>query len=453
MKLTILGAAGVRTPLMIKAIARRQDSIDIDELDLMDIDGEHLELMYSLCRQEQDKFKFKVVKTTDAEIALKNADFVITTFRVGGIESRAVDERIPLNLGVIGQETTGPGGFSMAIRSLPVLWAYVEKMRRLCPDAWLINFANPAGLMAESLQNICGWEHSVGICDGPISPLPIISSIIKVPQKEIFMDYFGLNHLGWTRAITYNHHDYLPELIQMLKAVGGVPGLHINLDTIEALKMLPNEYLYYYYHSREAVQNILKAGVSRGEQLTALNSQLFQNLTQLRKAEEPEKMQACYQAYLAERSSTYMSRESGEAGSNQVEQLMDLAEFTEGYTGVALDLIEGLQGKNPHQMILNIPNQGAIQGMEPKDVVEIPAFVSRNSIRPLAVGQIPDHCLGLMKQIKNYEKLTISAAKERSYAKALQALTLHPLVSDYALAKQILNQYIEKQAAWYPELH
>jgi 6-phospho-beta-glucosidase len=121
MKLTILGAAGVRTPLMIKAIARRQESIGIDELDLMDIDADHLDLIYSLVLSEQEKFKFKVIKTTDADAALKNADFVITTFRVGGIESRSIDERIPLNLGVIGQETTGPGGFSMAIRSLPVL--------------------------------------------------------------------------------------------------------------------------------------------------------------------------------------------------------------------------------------------------------------------------------------------------------------------------------------------
>jgi 6-phospho-beta-glucosidase len=307
--------------------------------------------------------------------------------------------------------------------------------------------------MTESLRSVCNWEKSVGICDGPITPLPVISAIIHAPQKDIFLDYFGLNHLGWTRAITYNHHDYLPELIQMLKAAGGVPGLHISLETIESLGMLPNEYLYYYYHSREAVQNILKAGLSRGEQLTALNRQFFADLAQFRGHEEIAKMQICYQSYLTERSSTYMTRESGEKGSNHVEKLMDLSEFTEGYTGVALDLIEGLQGNNPHQMILNIPNQGAIQGMEANDVVEVPAFVSHNSIRPLAVGKIPDHCLGLMKQIKNYEKLTISAVKDHSYPKAIQALTLHPLVADFSLARQILDQYMEKLAAWYPELH
>lgn len=255
MKLTILGAAGARTPLMIEAIVRRQEKMGIDELDLMDIDTDHLSLIYSLALSNSDQFKFKVVTTSDADLALKEADYVITTFRVGGMESRSIDERIPLNLGIIGQETTGPGGFSMALRSLPVLWDYVAKMRRLCPDAWLINFANPAGLMTESLQNVCHWEKSVGICDGPVTPLPVISAILQVPQSELYLDYFGLNHLGWTRAVVYNHRNYLPDLLKMLKSAGGMPGMPIQADLIESLGMLPNEYLYYYYHSKEAVQH------------------------------------------------------------------------------------------------------------------------------------------------------------------------------------------------------
>lgn len=453
MKLTILGAAGVRTPLILRAIAERQDAVDIKELDLMDIDSERLELMYALALPALQNIHFKIVKTMDADAALKNADYVITTFRVGGIESRAIDERVPLNVGVLGQETTGPGGFSMAIRSLPVLWAYVEKMRRLCPNAWLINFANPAGLMTESLRNICGWERSVGICDGPIAPLKVIASMINAPAEDIFLDYFGLNHLGWIRAVVYNNHDYLPELIQALKAAGGIPGFHISVDLVESLGMLPNEYLYYFYHSREAVENILHGGLSRGESLQVMNHQLMTDLTKSFKNEDIEQMQLTYQTYLTNRSNTYMTRETGLGDSNHVERLMDMSEFTEGYTAVALDLIEGLQGKFPHQMILNIPNHGAVNGMELNDIVEIPAFVSKNSIRPLAVGDIPEHCLGLMKQIKNYEKLTITAVKEHSYARALQALTLHPLVADHHQAKQILDQYIEKLAAWYPALN
>lgn len=163
-------------------------------------------------------------------------------------------------------------------------------------------------------------------------------------------------------------------------------------------------------------------------------------------------MQSCYQSYLNQRNSTYMSLAINQNETNPLKSFIHESEILEGYTGVALDLIEGLQGGNPHPMILNIPNHGSISGMEEEDVVEIPAFVSHQSIRPLSVGKIPDACLGLMKQIKNFEKETILAVSNHSYSQALQALTLHPLVGDYYLAKQILDQYIEKLSTWYPEL-
>ncbi len=262
MKLSIIGAAGVRTPLIIDEIINRQNRLGITELCLMDVDSEHLELISVVAAAGESKkhLNFKITQTIDSREALTGADYVITTFRVGGIESRIIDELVPLNLGVIGQETTGPGGFAMGIRSIPVLVEYAKQMIQYCPDAWLINFANPSGMMTEAIRNHVHFDKVIGICDGPTSTLNVIAQVLQIPQQEIFAEYFGLNHLGWFKSILVDQIDRQPELIQMILELGKVPGLDIDPKVISSLAMIPNEYLYYYYHSKEAVTNIISAG-------------------------------------------------------------------------------------------------------------------------------------------------------------------------------------------------
>ncbi len=252
MKLTIIGAAGVRTPLIIDEIINRQDRIGITELCLMDIDSERLELIAAVTAagESSNRLRFSINRTTDAIKALSGADYVITTFRVGGIESRVIDERVPLDLGIIGQETTGPGGFAMGLRSIPVLADYARLMQQYCPDAWLINFANPSGMMTEALQNYIHFDKAIGICDGPTGVINVAAQVLGVSANEIYAEYFGLNHLGWFKSINTGQVDRQPELIQMLVSAGGVPGLDIDPGLIASLKMIPNEYLFYYYHSQ-----------------------------------------------------------------------------------------------------------------------------------------------------------------------------------------------------------
>jgi 6-phospho-beta-glucosidase len=169
LKIALIGAAGVRTPLIVEAMVRRQGRLRLDELALMDIDGERLEVIGALIKPlaEVGRAEFHISRTTNARQALEGADFVITTFRVGGIASRVIDERVPLRLGMLGQETTGPGGFAMGLRSIPVLLGYIEMMQACCPQAWLINFANPAGMLAEAAVQAGGWRRTVGVCDSP----------------------------------------------------------------------------------------------------------------------------------------------------------------------------------------------------------------------------------------------------------------------------------------------
>lgn len=451
MKLSIIGAAGVRTPLIIDEIINRQERLGITELCLMDIDEERLELIAAVTAagESSNRLRFSIKRTTDAVTALSGADYVITTFRVGGIESRVIDERVPLDLGILGQETTGPGGFAMGLRSIPVLANYARLMQQYCPEAWLINFANPSGMMTEALHNYIHFDKAIGICDGPTSVINVASQILQVPAKDIYAEYFGLNHLGWFKSINTGLIDHQPELIQMLLSNGGVPGLDIDPEVIAALKMIPNEYLYYYYHSREAVANILKSGITRGESIAVMNSDLFNKLRELRRSEDFASLRKVHHDYIHNRSKSYMANETGHDKSD-LDKLIESSEI--GYAELALDLIESLNGGHPSRLILNVPNRGAITGMRQSDIVEIPAYISRNCVLPISIGEIPDHCLGLMKEIKAFEQLTIEAALEKSYKKAVAALTIHPLVADYGLSKKIVDGYLQKHGSYFPKL-
>jgi len=442
---------------------RRAERLGLTELALMDVDAERLDIIGALAEAEQDSpdarvaesrvLPFSIVRTTDARVALAGADFVITTFRVGGIASRVVDERVPLGYGVLGQETTGPGGFAMAMRTIPILLDYLATMREVCPEAWLINFANPAGLLAEAAITTGRWTRTVGICDAAEGMRRAAAALFGLTPDELYLDYFGLNHLGWVRGAFQAGRDLLPRFIAMLRGSGTMPGLPFDAEFIASLGMIPNEYLFYYYHSREAVDNILRDGKTRGEQIAGWNALLFEELKSLRAAGDLIGMRRTYQVYLEQRGGSYMASETGQtpdlAG---LDPAVIRALAGEGYAGVALDLIEGLSGGAPRQMVLNVPNAGAIHGMGALDVVEVPAFVGKGMVRSMAVGEVSRGPLGLMQQVKAYEQLTIAAATEGSYAKAAQALALHPLVRDHAVAKSILDGYRVGHGVSFPAL-
>jgi 6-phospho-beta-glucosidase len=453
MKVTIIGAAGVRTPGIIESFIRRQSKIGCDELCLMDIDGERLSLIASLTRklEESIETKFKITRTTDSKEALKNADYVITTFRVGGIESRVIDEQIPLENGILGQETTGPGGFAMAMRTIPVLLNYVQQMRDLCPDAWLLNFANPSGMLAESVLRVAGWERAVGICDGPSSMRHVAEKMLGADPNTVYLDYFGLNHLGWVRKILYNGVDVLPQFLTQMEN-GNIPEeLPFTRHLFRSLKMIPNEYNYYFYSAKKSVNMILRSENNRGGQIAALNHEFFEDLRKLQ--DDEVALSKRYQTYQLERWKTYMKAETGSEIKEldaSPEDIKMMAE--EGYAGVALDLIEGLRGNRSQILILNTLNNGAIEGMPSDASVEVPVYVTAGLLRPMSVGPIPDENLGLMKIVKSYERLTIEAAVAGSYEKALHALTIHPLVADEELAEKILNGYIQAHGNNFPKL-
>jgi 6-phospho-beta-glucosidase len=462
MKLTFIGAGGVRTPLMIQSVLAYQNRLPLDTVCMMDIDPERLELMKLACKPRLAKgANFNIEWTTDAKKAIDGADFIVTTFREGSLESRVIDEQVPLKYGVLGQETTGPGGFAMALRTVPVILKYVEMIRKWAPNAWLLNFTNPAGILTETITRIAGFEHAVGICDNPSAMLRAAAGFLKVEPEKLFPEYYGINHLGWMRSLFLNGHDEVPNIIRAIKEKGEfLEHFPFDIHEIEALGTIPNEYVYFYYYPRKSVENLLKSGQSRALQILPFNQELYASLQRIRDEEEDPKMiQAVYLRYLAQRNGTYMTLETGKqtqlVSTDVKEEEQEIAdvmdESAEGYSAVALNVIEALT-VSPKVMILNVPNRGALPGMADDDVVETTVMVGNGVVRPFAMGALPDADLGLMKSVKAYERLTIDAAVKDSYPLALMALTLHPLMPGYDIAKQILDDYLAQHGDYFPKL-
>ncbi len=439
MKLAVIGAAGVRTPLIVKECLRKAESLGLTELALMDIDGARLDLIEKVTGSILDDVSSPIQRftTTDAKKALEGADYVITTFRAGGMEARVIDERVPLSENVLGQETTGAGGFAMGIRSIPVLLGYIKLMEKYCPKAWLINFANPSGMMAEAAITVGNWQRTIGICDAPTEVQRVVSSFLGVPENEIYVDYFGLNHLGWTRAIRVHGKDVLPELITNLDNLPIKEMLPFSVELIKSLKMIPNEYLYYYYSSKTAVQNIQKAEQTRGEEILTANAKLFTELSI--SGNDKPKVKRLYTDYLEKRRSHYMQTETGKP---QVDVTAPITlELQGGYADVALRLIRSLEKGEQAVHIVNTLNKSAITGIPYDCVVEVPCMVARDHVQPCNVGEVPLSCMGLLARVKAYERLTIQAAVEGSEEKAIEALVTHPLVSDESIARAIVSKF------------
>lgn len=462
MKLTFIGTGGMRTPLVIQSVLNFQDRLPLETVCMMDIDAERLDLIKLACKPRLTKgTKFNIEWTTDAEKAIDGSDFIVTTFREGSMESRVIDEQVPLKYGVLGQETTGPGGFAMALRTVPVILKYVELIKKLAPDAWLLNFTNPAGIITEAITRVAGFERAVGICDNPPAMVRAAAAFFEVEPDALFPEYYGINHLGWMRALYLNGKDVVPGIIQAIKETGAfLEHFPFDIEEVEKLGRIPNEYNYFYYSPRKSVENLLKSGQSRAQQIMPFNQELYASLRRIRDEEEdPTKVQEVYLHYLAQRSGTYMTLETGQKtiqlGAEENLQEMDekesMDESAEGYSAVALNVIEALSGK-PKVMILNVPNRSALPGMAADDVIETTCLVGNGVVRPFAMGALPDEDLGLIKSVKAYERLTIKAAVENSYNTALKALMLHPLVPGYDIAKNILDDYLEQHGDYFPKL-
>jgi len=431
LKITVIGGGGVRTPLLIHGLA--DSGLDISQLALYDIDESRARTMASL---GQLLAPFPVVPFSRFETAVDGASFVLSSIRVGGIAARARDERLAIDHGFAGQETTGPGGAAMALRTIPVVLDHVRKIQKLAPQAWYISFTNPAGLISQAVAAHTKIR-AIGICDTPSELFHRIAAALGGP---VTCDYAGLNHLGWVRRVTQNGQDVTQQLLNnedLLRSL--YPADLFDPVLIRTLGLIPTEYLFFYYSQTRALSNQVKAGSTRGAEIEKMNLDLFAALA----SETPTEGLNVYRNYLMRRNASYMKLEgeSGSAFSTYEEQPDPFAAAT-GYHRIAVEVLLGLNSDTPRQAVLNVPNHGTIKGMASEDVVEVLCDITRAGPVPRKVGRLPDSVRGLVLSVKSYERTLIEAAVQKSFSLAQLALLEYPIISEWEPAGQLLRALI-----------
>ena len=444
MKILIIGGGGVRTTQFIQAIVRRADFPPVEEICLMDIDPVRLEIMSAICRSiaGEGHQRLRITTATDAQTAFEGANYIVTTIRVGGDEGRILDERIALRNGVLGQETTGAGGFAMAMRSIPAILHYAQTLRRVCPEAWMFNFTNPAGLVTQALHD-SGFERVVGICDSANNAQHALAKFLAVPARQLRAELFGLNHLSWTRHVWFEGRDVLPEFLADEHALAASIMNMFDHELVQALGMYLNEYLFYYYYSDRAMKAILNDSRTRGEEVKEINDRLWQKLREVDISRNPRAGLDLITGATQRRESTYMHyARQGSAPQT---------EGGEGYAGVVLDVITALETDRPLTTGLNVPNRDAIDCMRSGDVVEASCRVDGKGVHILPVGAVPEAQELMMRSVKRYERLAVEAILKRDRQTAVMALMAHPLVMSYPLAQTLVNEYLAAHAPYVGE--
>ena len=450
--MTLVGT-GVRTPFVLHGLAQHERDLGLTEVVLHDADHERLDIMSALgaylCREWGASFVVRGER--DARMALAGSRFVFTAIRVGQDRARALDEQLPLKYGVLGQETTGPGGFAMAMRTIPVMLDYARLIAEVAPDAFLVNFTNPVGLIMQALSDHAS-VRAVGVCDGPVEMQRSVAEFLGIPRDEVHADYFGLNHCGWIHRVMVDGRDRLPEILDRYEELQQADDSWRLFDPelVRTIGILPMEYLYFYYYREQAIEHILGSGSTRGEQIAALNASLWRTLSDLIGAGEFEDARAAWEQALEARGATYFARERGEGVPEEQRPEAHREEISEGdgYEGLATAVLIAATKRRKIPLILNVQNHGAIADLRDTDVVEVTCLTDEHGAHPLAQGSMPDAARALVEPVKAYERLTVEAAVDGSYDAALRALLAHPLVGSYRLAKSILDDYLSAHAEY-----
>jgi 6-phospho-beta-glucosidase len=451
-KVALIGGGGVRTLLVIYGVNESREHLGVEEMVLYDLDAGRAQLMCALGRAliEREGGSLKLRVATEIEDAIAGASFVLTAIRVGGIQARAIDERISIENGYSGQETTGPGGVAMGLRTAAAAIEYARLIERLSPDAWMINFTNPAGLITQAVSHNSD-VRVIGICDTPAELFHRIALALGAAPAEVHCDYIGLNHLGWVRRVQLRGEDVTGNILdsdEMLRALYQAPLFDFAL--LRTLKLIPTEYLYFYYSRRRALANQRTAGTTRGEEIGILNEELFAQLGAQVAAGRTQDALATYVRYLNQRSGSYMQLEAnaGTALDKSHSLTEDPFRVATGYHRIALDVMNALSGDEPRRVVINVRNHGAISEVEYEDVVEAPCAISRQGVVPEHCGSLPEEVRGLVLAVKAYERAAIEAAVTGSMQLARKAMLLYPAIGEWEPSAELLRQFTAESPAF-----
>lgn len=432
-KIVTIGGGSSYTPELVEGFIKRYDHLPVNELWLVDVEEgkQKLEIVGELAKRMVKKanIPMKIYLTLDRREALKDADFVTTQFRVGLLDARIKDERIPLSHGVIGQETNGAGGMFKALRTIPVILQIDKDMAELCPNAWLINFTNPAGMVTEALIRYGINKKVIGLCNVPIGMEKAAADMLDVDHSRIRMDFVGLNHMVFGKEIYLDGENVTNKVIDSIAEgklgaiVKNVQDFGWDADFIKALGMMPCPYHRYYYQYSEMLESELKEfskGETRAEVVKRLESDLFELYKDPNLNIKPPQLEKRGGAY---------------------------------YSDAACRLIDSIYNDKGDIQPVDTRNNGAIEGIDDDSAVEISCLITKEGPRPLAMGKLPVSVNGLIQTIKSFERLVIEAAIKGDYHKALMALAMNPLIPSEKMAKLLLDELLEAHKDYLPQFN
>ncbi len=453
MKLSILGGGGVRMPAFVRSVLAGRPGM-FDEICLFEPDATRRATTARLASEVGTVLGHPgvVTVTADAEQAFTGADYVFSAIRVGGDRGRVIDEQVALQRGIVGQETTGPGGGAMALRTIPVVLGYCELLSACAPNAVLINFTNPAGLITQAIS-AQGKVRAVGVCDTPSGTIAELTRFAGAEPGSVKAGYSGLNHLGWVTSFQVDGVELMPELVGKFEELqrSGRHFAAFDAELVRRVGALPTEYVYYFYDPRRYVDGVARAGTSRGQDILALNDEL---LTAIGKAFADGDTSTAWTAYsqlLGVRRDTYMRTDtegdSGQAAARESRAARGAvpmqAEEIGGYEGLALRVIDGLSGRQPGTLIVNVRNGDALPFLDPEDVVEIPATVDTEGLASGRQPDLPRSARALVEEVKEYERGVVAAAMTGDAGLAAVAFAQHPLVPGITAARELVAAYID----------
>jgi 6-phospho-beta-glucosidase len=425
LKIVVIGGGSSYTPELIEGLILNHSHLPVTEVWLVDIPtGRHkLDIVGELARRMVVKSGLPIALhlTTNRREALEGASFVSTQIRVGLLQARIWDETIPLKYGVIGQETTGPGGMLKALRTIPALLDICKDMEELCPDAWMLNFTNPAGMVTEAINKYSKIK-AIGLCNAPTGVYKWLMELYQVSVEQIYVEFAGLNHLHWVTEVRIDGESKLEELLDNREGYSAknVPQSEWNANFIHSLGAIPSYYLKYYYLKQEMLKDQMEASAKEGtraEVVKRLEDELFELYKDPNLAEKPKQLEKRGGAY---------------------------------YSEAAVNLMKSLYNDTRDIQTLNVRNGTILDFLSADACIEVNCVVTKQGPIPLSISTIPQAVKGLIHAVKTYEQLAIEAAVSGDRGLALQALAHHPLVPSVKIAEQMLEEMLEQNKAFLP---
>lgn len=428
-KIVTIGGGSSYTPELIEGFIKRYNELPVRELWLVDIEEgkEKLEIVGDLARRMVKKagVDIEIQTTLDRKEALKKADFVTTQLRVGQLDARIKDESIPLSRGVIGQETNGAGGLFKALRTVPVILDIVNDIKELCPNAWLINFTNPAGIVSEAVFRYTDFKKYIGLCNVPIGMKKEVAKSLNIDSKRIDMDFAGLNHMVYGLNVRLDGIDITKEAVNKFlennMSMKNIKNIKFNDEFIKSLGVIPCPYHRYYYKTADMLESELsefKEGKIRGQIVKELEAELFEVYKDESLDIKPPQLEQRGGAY---------------------------------YSDAACNLITSIYNDKKDIQVVNTLNQGAISDFKDDEVVEVSCIITKEGPRPISMGYLPVAISGLVRNIKSFELLAAEAAVTGDYNTAYTALCINPLTPSDDIAKVILDELMEAHRDYLPK--